>query len=231
MHKIKFKSLFRIAIALFVLACCCAPMVSAQAVNPDRWKKAMSDFDRRDNVEDIRPGSNLFVGSSSITNWKDIADHFDNAHVINRGFGGSRFKDLIYFADRVIMPYKPSKIFIYEGDNDIKGGMTPKEVMKEARELREMIESALPGTPVVFISAKPSVSRWDLRDKYVKLNRSLEKYAKRTPNTEFADVWTAMLDENGVVRKDIFLKDNLHMKAEGYKIWQRVLDPYIVRKK
>lgn len=228
MHLVKTRilALVKIIVCIFLLV---APAItSAQAVDPARWKKAMSDFDKRDQTEQVRPGSNLFVGSSSITNWKDIAGHFNNSYVINRGFGGSRFKDLIYYADRVIMPYRPSKIFIYEGDNDIKGGMTPKEVMKEARLLRDKIEKSLPGTPVVFISAKPSVSRWDLRKEYVKLNKSLKKYARRTPNTEFADVWTAMLDENGVVRNDIFLKDNLHMKPEGYKIWQKVLEPYLV---
>jgi lysophospholipase L1-like esterase len=206
-------------------------MTSAQEADPAKWKKAISDFDKRDQVEQVHPGSNLFVGSSSITKWTDIADYFGNAYVINRGFGGSRFKDLIYFSDRVITPYRPSKIFIYEGDNDIAGGMTAKDVMKEARLLREKIEKTLPGTPVVFISVKPSVSRWHLRKEYSKFNKSLKKFAKRTPRTEYADVWSAMLDENGIVRNDIFLKDNLHMKPEGYKIWQKVLEPYLLPKK
>lgn len=218
--------MLKATVCLFFLT---APAIAAaQAVNPEKWKKSMSDFDKRDQMEQVRPGSNLFVGSSSITNWKDIADYFPDSYVINRGFGGSTFKDLIYFSDRVITPYKPSKIFIYEGDNDIAGGIKPKEVMKQARILREKIEKIFPGTPVVFISVKPSVSRWNLREAYTRFNKSLKKYAKRTPNTEYADVWTPMLDGSGVVRNDIFLKDNLHMKPEGYKIWQKVLEPYLL---
>ncbi len=42
--------------------------------------------------------------------------------------------------------------------------------------------------------------------------------------TEFADLWTPMLDKNGQVLTSIFLEDNLHMNAEGYKIWQAVLE-------
>ncbi|HEY0670386.1 MAG TPA: GDSL-type esterase/lipase family protein [Sphingobacteriaceae bacterium] len=229
MRLFKSNLLFRVFIYLTFLSF--PALVTAQGVDPGKWKKAMLDFDKRDQVEQVRPGANLFVGSSSITNWKDIANYFDNVYIINRGFGGSRFKDLIYFYDRVITPYKPSKIFIYEGDNDIAGGMTPREVMKEARLLREKIAKDFPGTPVVFISVKPSVSRWRLRKEYTKFNKSLKKFANRTPHTAYADVWTPMLAENGIVRNDIFLKDNLHMKPEGYKIWQKVLEPYLVLKK
>lgn len=225
-----FKSNLLLRIFLYTAFLSYPLVTSAQEVDPEKWKKAMSDFDKRDQAEQVRPGSNLFVGSSSITNWKDIAAYFENAYVINRGFGGSRFKDLIYFSGRVITPYKPSKIFIYEGDNDIAGGMTAKDVMAQARLLRKKIEQALPGTPVVFISVKPSVSRWHLRKEYIKFNKSLKKFSKRTAQTEYADVWSAMLDENGVVRNDIFLKDNLHMKPEGYKIWQKVLAPYLLPK-
>ncbi len=36
-----------------------------------------------------------------------------------------------------------------------------------------------------------------------------------------------MNDENGNVRKDIFLEDMLHMKPEGYQLWTKVMYPYL----
>lgn len=203
----------------------------AQVYNTKTFEKDIKAFDKRDTEEQVQPGSNLFVGSSSITNWKDVASYFPDSYVINRGFGGSKFEDLLYYADRVIMPYKPAKIFIYEGDNDIAGGIAVEVLIKQAKELREKIAIAFPKVPVVFISAKPSVSRWNLKDKYIEFNKALKKYAKKEKRTAFADVWTPMMDANGEVFKDVFLSDNLHMKANGYEIWQKVLKPMVLKNK
>lgn len=194
---------------------------------PTRWEESIQKFEKMDQENPPEEGLILFVGSSSIGIWNDVQDYFPDSKVLNRGFGGSQFSDMLYYADRVIFPYKPSKIFIYEGDNDVASGDKPKAIMKEAKQLRKMIERELPGVPVVFISAKPSVLRWNIKEDYEDFNKRLEKYSKRKKNTMFADVWTAMLDEEGKVYEHIFLEDNLHMNAEGYKIWKSVLDPYI----
>ncbi len=200
----------------------------SQEKGPERWETSIQKFEKRDQENPQLPGTVLFVGSSSIAIWQDVADYFTDYRVLNRGFGGSQFSDLIYYADRVIYPYKPSKIFIYEGDNDVAAGDKPKAILKEAKKLRKMIAENLgEEIPVIFISPKPSGARWHLKEPYEKVNRMLQKYAAKTPNTEFADVWTPALDKNGEVFKHIFLKDNLHMNAEGYKIWQTVLMPYI----
>ena len=99
--------------------------------------------------------------------------------------------------------------------------------MKEAKKLRKLIKKELGNTPVVFISPKPSVARWEMKDKYEELNTRLKKYADKKKNTEYADVWNPALDENGMVFNNIFREDNLHMNAEGYKIWQKALEPYL----
>lgn len=206
---------------------CMSFISNAQDQENSRWETSIQNFEKSDKETPPQEGAILFTGSSSITMWKDIADYFPDSKVINRGFGGSQFSDLLQYADRVIYPYKPSKIFIYEGDNDIAAGESTKEIFKEAKLLRERIEKKFPGVPVVFISAKPSIARAHLKNGYEALNKKLEKYAEKEENTMFADVYSAMLDENGEVFDHIFLEDNLHMNEEGYKIWQAVLAPYL----
>jgi len=49
----------------------------------------------------------------------------------------------------------------------------------------------------------------------------------KTKNTEFADVWSPMLDNRGVVLKHIFGSDSLHMNKEGYVIWESALRPFL----
>lgn len=228
-----FQSLFTSALKMSLVAVLLSFSVTlyAQEYNPAKFEKNIKAFDKRDSVEQVQPGSNLFVGSSSITNWKDVASYFPESYVINRGFGGSKFEDLLYFADRVIMPYKPAKIFIYEGDNDISAKVDIPLILERAKTLREKIARELPGVPVVFISVKPSVARWYLKDKFETFNKELKKYASKEKLTAFADVWTPMLDANGEVFKDVFLKDNLHMKPNGYQIWQKALEPYVLKNK
>lgn len=193
----------------------------------EKWEETIQKFETSDRADKPEPGVNLFTGSSSIALWKDLEKAFPRHEVLNRGFGGSEFSDLLYYADRVIYPYQPSKIFIYEGDNDISAGESLESIMAEARNLRQKIRAVLPDTPVIFISPKPSVSRWGLKEKYEALNNTLKEFADETDLTEFADVWTPMLDAEGKVMEELFLEDELHMNEKGYAIWKKVLQPYL----
>lgn len=216
--KLSLSSLISLIFPLFLIA----------QEGPTRFEEEVKAFEKKDARNTYPDGINLFVGSSSIRMWEGIEGYFPGFLILNRGFGGSEFSDLIYYADRLIYPYKPVKIFIYEGDNDIAAGEDPKAILKEAKELRKMIAENLgKDVPVFFISPKPSVARWNLKKQYEELNNLLSKYASKTDKTEFIDVWTPALDENGEVMKEIFLEDNLHMNKKGYIIWQSAILPYL----
>ena len=217
-------------IPFLLIVVLCSAEIKAQDHIPEIWEGTIQDFENEDKANPPKKGSILFTGSSSIAMWQDVQDYFPEHNIINRGFGGSEFSDLLHYADRVIYSYEPSTIFIYEGDNDLAAGETVESILKEAKQLREEIKSRLPGTNVIFISPKPSISRWELKEKYEDLNEGLREYSEATPQTEFADVWTAMLNEDGEVLEHVFLEDGLHMNSEGYQIWQSVLTPYLEKR-
>lgn len=170
----------------------------------------------------------LFTGSSSIRMWKDLRTDFPEHKVVNRGFGGSDMSDLLYYAKPLITKYKPTKVFIYEGDNDVNAGKTPELILAEAEKLLTVLRAELPGrVKIIFISAKPSVARWHLKDNYEDFNRKLHQWTTTKKNVFYADVWSPMLDENGVVRRDLFISDNLHMNRDGYDIWKKVIGPFL----
>jgi lysophospholipase L1-like esterase len=170
----------------------------------------------------------LFTGSSSVRMWKDLKAHYPNHNVLNRGFGGSQMTDLLYFFDKLILPYRPSMIFIYEGDNDLASKKTTEQILATADSLLTLIRTQVSKkVPVVFISAKPSLSRWTMKDQYVAFNSSLKAWTESKKNVRFVDVWTPMLDANGEPRKDIFIEDGLHMNKTGYDIWAAVIRPYL----
>lgn len=203
------------------------PGFSQETEGPERFEESIQHFEQQDKEMPFPDGAVLFVGSSSIKIWESLDEDFPEIKAVNRGFGGSQFSDLLYYIDRVVTCYKPSKIFIYEGDNDIAAKEKARNIVNEAKQVREIIARELPGVPVIFISAKPSIARWKLRKKYLQLNSSLSVYASKTQYTGFVNVWEPALDENGMVLPDIFLEDNLHMNAKGYAIWKKAIEPFL----
>lgn len=169
----------------------------------------------------------VFAGSSSIRMWNDVQSYFPGYNVINNGFGGSHFSDLIFYYDKLILKRKPDILLIYEGDNDLAGNKKPRKILKEAKELSEKVRKDLPETRIIFISPKPSISRIKLKNSYISFNKKLKKYCDRSDNPEFADVWYPMLDTNGNVFKDVFLEDGLHMNKKGYDIWGKVIGEFL----
>jgi len=174
----------------------------------------------------------LFVGSSSFTKWVDVQNYFPDYTIINRGFGGSTLTDLIRYADKIIFPYEPRQVVIYEGDNDLAASdtITPETVLNRFKKLFALIRKNLPNTSIAFVSIKPSPSRQRLMSKMEKANWLVKHFLKNKKNTAFIDVYHKMLNKNGMPDKSIFIEDELHMNAKGYAIWQKAIQPYLIKK-
>jgi lysophospholipase L1-like esterase len=199
----------------------------ANAQDPNRFKEQVNELVNKE--YNFSPDKKLvvFTGSSSIRMWKDVADYFPEYNVINNGFGGSHFSDLLYFYNEMIVKPKPEILFIYEGDNDIASDKKPAKIMKEVKKLHKSIQQDLPETRVIFILPKPSIARVHLKNQYLSFNKKLKKYCRKQNNIEIADVWNPMLDNKGNVFKDIFLEDGLHMNKKGYDIWGNVIGGFL----
>ena len=215
----------------FLMSCLLLTALSSlfgQSADPTRFEGEVRNFEEADSLRPVDPNVILFTGSSSVRMWESLAEDMDGHRVINRGFGGSTFPDLIHYADRLVYPYHPKAVFVYEGDNDIAAGASARDVLKSAKKFRKLVARNLgKDVPVVYISPKPSVARWELHEEYEKANELLEAFSDKKENTYFVDVWTPALQPNGTVRDDIFLDDNLHMTAEGYDIWEAAIEPMV----
>ncbi len=199
----------------------------SNAQDPNRFKTQVDElFNKEYNFSPDKKVV-VFAGSSSIRMWKDVQDYFPSYNVINNGFGGSHFSDLIFYYDKIILKQQPEILFIYEGDNDIASDKKPGLIKRQAKELYKRIRVDLPETKIIFISPKPCIARVSLKKQYEKLNKRLLKYCDRKEDLEFADVWNPMLDENGNVYQDIFIEDGLHMNKKGYDIWGKVISMYL----
>ena len=187
-------------------------------------------FKKLDSIHPPVKNAILLIGSSSFTKWVDVQDYFPLFPIVNRGFGGSTLPDVIRYAEEVIFPYAPKQILIYCGENDLASAdsVTSRMVFNRFKQLFQIIRTRLPKVSVAFVSMKPSPSRERLWPKMEEGNELIKNYLKKKKNTAFIDVYPKMFDQNGIVMKDIFLKDNLHMNAKGYAIWQKIMAPYLL---
>lgn len=187
------------------------------------FQEQISAFQEADQQNPSPEGVVLFTGSSSVRMWKSLQQDFPDRQVLNRGFGGSSMADLLARFDEVIAPHNPSAIFIYEGDNDLAQGQSEAEIMANTRKVLARIRKKDKAVPVVFISPKPSVARKELRDRYISFNKVLSAWTNTREHVHYLDVWEPMMAEDGRVREDIFIEDNLHMNAKGYAIWKQAV--------
>lgn len=169
----------------------------------------------------------LFYGSSSIRLWKTLAQDFPDKTVINRGFGGSQTSDAIRYEPRVVAPYHPKQIVIYEGDNDLAAGKSPQQVAADFQRFVEITRKDLPQVRIDFISIKPCIARLKLIDQVREANRLVQEYAAKTPGVGYINIFDAMLGPDGKPRADLLQKDGLHCSPAGYAIWVKIVRDHL----
>lgn len=217
----------KISIRIFILTLVFFIHISLMAQDPLRFGQEVAALTKIDFKPDSTNNLILFTGSSSMRLWKDYQSYFPEKKIINTGFGGSHMSDLLYYADPLILRFSPKQIFIYEGDNDIGDKENPDSILAEAKLLVGKIKNYLPNAEIVFISAKPSISRWELRREYDKLNMLLSGFASETDQVKFLNVWPVMMDSNMNLNKSLFLEDGLHMNKAGYDLWAKEIRKFI----
>ncbi len=202
----------------------------AQDKNPPFWND-IQKFKQQDSAAFPPANAILFTGSSSFTYWKDVQDYFPGYTIINRGFGGSSLTDLIRYTPDVIFPYRPKQIVIYCGENDFAGdsSLYPAQVAQRFIDLFTLIRSKYKKVPIAYVSMKPSPARKHLMAKFNVANIMIREFLRKKKKTAFINVYKAMLNDDGTPMTDIFLQDNLHMNKKGYAIWQKIIEPYLIK--
>jgi lysophospholipase L1-like esterase len=202
--------------------------IFSQEKKPMFWQD-IQNFKTLDQQSAPPDNAILLVGSSSFTKWKDVSEYFPGKTIINRGFGGSRLTDLNYYSEDLLNPYNPKQIIIYCGENDFADDAQLKAdvVVDRFKTFYKKIRIKFPNIEVDYISIKYSPSRQNLWPQMKKANKKIAKFMKKEKNAEFIDITKVMNDANGNIRKDLFVEDMLHMTPEGYRLWTKVMGPYM----
>jgi lysophospholipase L1-like esterase len=206
--------------------------VSAQpktVATTNRWERAIQVFEASDRTNPPPMNAVLFTGSSNIRLWKDVGEAFPGHRVLNRGFGGAEMTDLVEFAGRIVIPFRPRIVIIYAGDNDLADHKTPEQISADFHAFAQEVHDALPKTVIGCIAVKPSPSRAKLVAQVKQTDALLESFCQTNANTIYIDDLTPMLSATGGPRPELFGRDGLHLNEQGRAIWASLIRPVLDR--
>lgn len=219
--------LFNWLFAVFLIFGFQSESIIAQSIDdpdPLRFEEEINQFEEFDSKNTFSEDAILFVGSSSIRMWK-TAEAFPDMPVINRGFGGSHFSDLLYYYDELVLPYDPSAVVLYEGDNDVASGKSNDQVFEDYLEFTNRLSSDFPDARLVFVPIKPSSSRWELWSQMKEANQRIKEHMSENDQFYYVDLASPILGSDGTPDDSLFLDDLLHLNEDGYAKWNTAIRP------
>jgi lysophospholipase L1-like esterase len=193
----------------------------------NRFEKEIVAFEKQDSVALPAKGMKLFIGSSSFRLWKSFDADTKGMNAFNRGFGGSTFKDALYYFDRMVVKYQPSWVFVYEGDNDLASGQSPEEIAAQFEEFSSRLAKQFPGAKLVFVSARPSLAREAMKAKQQDLNQRIAAISAKKKGHFVIDMHSPFYNADGSLMQDIFVADKLHLNEKGYAIFAKQIQNFV----
>jgi lysophospholipase L1-like esterase len=167
----------------------------------------------------------VFFGDSITDIWK-LDDSFPGKNYINRGIGGQTTPQMLVRFRPDVVDLHPSVVVILAGTNDIAGNTGPETIDQIEGDYASLADIARAnGIRVVFSSVMPinAYNSTGLRfflqrspEKILALNVWLKRYCA-AHGLVYLDYFSAMVDENGFLKKDL-TQDGLHPNAAGFAV-------------
>ena len=193
----------------------------------DMWREEIEQLRIRTREVSDMDDIIAFYGSSSIRLWETLADDLVPHKVINLGFGGSSYQWCDHYFDQVFEFLNPTKVILYAGDNDLGSEIPEAVIMQHIERILDKIQAKYGSIPMAIISVKPSPARLYLRQEIESLNAAMSSAIGQRNHGSFIDIHPAMLDQQGQVRPELFVEDQLHMNHLGYQIWGDVVGKHL----
>ena len=187
------------------------------------WNDNMGPLIHAYEAEQVDKGQIVFYGPSNFTRWsakygniplrEALLGKSGKPCAVNRGFGSSCAEHHLFFYSRLVRPLEPAALVYSPGlGNGMAFGYTPAELFELAQRVVLYALSDFPELRVYILGLNLNKSD---KPHQVEYDGWLREFAGETPNCTYLDI-TA----NGpLARKDIYVADNVHYNAEGYKLY------------
>src|SRR5580704_5260132 len=168
----------------------------------------------------------VFFGDSITDYWK-LEDYFPGKPYLNRGIGGQTTPQMLVRFRQDVIDLHPKVVVILAGTNDIAGNSGPMRLEDIEADYASLAELARANRIAVVFSSVLPVHNYTPKsqdfflqrspEKILELNRWLKNYVAEHADCIYLDYFSAMVDEKGLMKKDI-ADDGLHPNAAGFKI-------------
>ncbi|OED41044.1 hypothetical protein ACH42_14910 [Endozoicomonas sp. (ex Bugula neritina AB1)] len=187
-------------------------------------KYALNDL-----MNDNKENGVLFLGSSSIRNWKHLKTDIIVRPVIQRGFGFGRLEDINKYLWLTATQHKPKAIILYAGINDLitSPKSTPEKVLLNFRAFSRNILDSLPTSCIFFISMSFSPALKEYWANIRATNKMIKQFSQRNNQIEFIDTQWLFTSKHGATDKKFFSSDCLHLSKIGYQHWGQSIQSHL----
>lgn len=168
----------------------------------------------------------LFMGSATTSGW-NLPHYFPEYRTIKRGLGGSLVSEATHYADQLIIPFAPSTIVLYAGDNDIAYGMTAEMVARDTERFIQSIREALPDTRIVLV--RPSIARLEVVEAVKAVSPQLAAMAAADDQVYFVELLDGLLGDDGGPRVDLLDEDMHHLNDAGFDLLTAATKPVLAQ--
>jgi lysophospholipase L1-like esterase len=177
-------------------------------------------------LESIDTSSIILLGDSHFMLYNQ-EEHFKNPQILNRGIVGDNVNGVYHRLDQVL-PYKPKKIILLVGINDIVDGFLPEETLKIYSIILHEISKKSPNTEIHVLSILPADRLVYHRHIHVKsiipdFNSKLKKICEKN-SVFYHDLYSSFEDpKSGLLRQKLSIGDGLHLNHKGYEVLTSIL--------
>ena len=166
----------------------------------------------------------LFVGSSTIRQFRDLGTIFPNQPVLKKGFGGAKIGDVAYYKNDLILQYQPKLLVLYIGTNDLIYNKNPDidQLAPSLFSLLAEIRQALSDTPIVLLAQRP-ITNADHVALIREYNMVLADYASQHDHVYYVNINQSLLNPDGSANQSLLHWDGVHLNQLGYQVWGKAL--------
>jgi len=168
----------------------------------------------------------VFVGDSLIETfpWEEHFSGRDDLTVVNRGIYGDTITGLAGRFDVSFLVDRRPTIVLMVGANDVGSDPACAESFITAYRalLERLIAAGIPGERIYANSLLPARRPDKSNDAIIACNAGIRQHTADL-GVHYVDLHGAFVDDSGELNPDYSLEDGLHLNANGYRLWLRMI--------
>ena len=178
----------------------------------------------------------VFMGDS-ITHYWDVGEGSDTSteivdlrktySILNCGYGGDLIRNLRWRAEHGELDgYKAKLVMLMIGTNDISMRTPAAEVVRQLREVVDVIRRKQPQAKVLLLPILPRGKTFDDHCYAVvrEVTALMDKVAFGPEVIRFS-FNDRLVDANGVTLVDLYDEERVHLMDKGFVVWRKAVEP------